>query len=151
VLIGDRRRPRSIRGLRAPPLGLAAGQPRPAAGRGRAQFAEYGVVAGELTNKAANPVLFHRLQDYSVRTSWKQELKARLTKDLRRHGSPDPRAHRGIHKEVLRGRVFVALHMHAGDGNVHTNIPVNSDNYEMLQTATRPSSASCTWRVAWMA
>jgi FAD/FMN-containing dehydrogenase len=36
---------------------------------------------------------------------------------------------------VLRGRVWVALHMHAGDGNVHTNIPVNSDNYEMLQTA----------------
>ena len=25
--------------------------------------------------------------------------------------------------------------MHAGDGNVHTNIPVNSDNYAMLQTA----------------
>ena len=40
-----------------------------------------------------------------------------------------------IHKTVLRGRVFVALHMHAGDGNVHTNIPVNSDNYAMLQTA----------------
>jgi Fe-S oxidoreductase len=36
---------------------------------------------------------------------------------------------------VLRGRVFVALHMHAGDGNVHTNIPVNSDHYAMLQTA----------------
>ena len=25
--------------------------------------------------------------------------------------------------------------MHAGDGNVHTNIPVNSDDYDMLQTA----------------
>ena len=25
--------------------------------------------------------------------------------------------------------------MHAGDGNVHTNIPVNSDNYSMLQEA----------------
>jgi FAD/FMN-containing dehydrogenase len=25
--------------------------------------------------------------------------------------------------------------MHAGDGNVHTNIPVNSDDYAMLQTA----------------
>ena len=36
---------------------------------------------------------------------------------------------------MVRGRVFVALHMHAGDGNVHTNIPVNSDDYEMLQTA----------------
>jgi len=27
--------------------------------------------------------------------------------------------------------------MHAGDGNVHTNIPVNSDNYAMLQTANK--------------
>ncbi len=31
--------------------------------------------------------------------------------------------------------MFVALHMHAGDGNVHTNIPVNSDDYAMLQEA----------------
>ncbi|MDO5687374.1 MAG: DUF3683 domain-containing protein [Neisseria sp.] len=42
-----------------------------------------------------------------------------------------------IHKAVVRSRVFVALHMHAGDGNVHTNIPVNSDDYDMLQTAHR--------------
>ena len=42
-----------------------------------------------------------------------------------------------IHSKTVRGRVFVALHMHAGDGNVHTNIPVNSDDYEMLQTAHR--------------
>jgi len=40
-----------------------------------------------------------------------------------------------IHGEVLRSRVFVALHMHAGDGNVHTNLPVNSDDYAMLQQA----------------
>jgi len=40
-----------------------------------------------------------------------------------------------VHRQVLRSRVFVALHMHAGDGNVHTNIPVNSDNYQMLQAA----------------
>ena len=40
-----------------------------------------------------------------------------------------------IHRHIIRGRVFVALHMHAGDGNVHTNIPVNSDDYDMLQTA----------------
>ncbi|WP_416192256.1 DUF3683 domain-containing protein [Neisseria sp. CCUG12390] len=40
-----------------------------------------------------------------------------------------------IHGKIVRGRVFVALHMHAGDGNVHTNIPVNSDDAEMLQTA----------------
>ena len=27
--------------------------------------------------------------------------------------------------------------MHAGDGNVHSNIPVNSDDYEMMQDANR--------------
>ena len=101
-------------------------------------FAEYGVVAGELSNRAANPKLFHRLQDYSVRTGWKTELKPRLDKifDGQLFG-PVREEIKKLHKQVLRGRVFVALHMHAGDGNVHTNIPVNSDNYEMLQTANK--------------
>jgi len=101
-------------------------------------FGEYGIHAGELSNRAANPRLFHRLQDYSVRTSWKTELRARLDKifDGALFG-PVREAIGKVHKQVLRGRVFVALHMHAGDGNVHTNIPVNSDNYEMLQTANR--------------
>lgn len=40
-----------------------------------------------------------------------------------------------IHKEVLSSRLFVALHMHAGDGNVHTNIPVNSNDYKMMHEA----------------
>jgi FAD/FMN-containing dehydrogenase len=79
---------------------------------------------------------FHELQDYRLRVSWKTELKAPLEvifdgNDFR----PVTAAIEGIHKEILRGRVFVALHMHAGDGNVHTNIPVNSDHYAMLQTA----------------
>src|SRR5574343_52415 len=101
-----------------------------------ARFAEFGVQAGELTNKAVHPKLFHRLQDYSVRTSWKQALHSRLSK-IFDGGVYRPIVERieAIHKEVLRGRVFVALHMHAADGNVHTNIPVNSDNYAMLQTA----------------
>ena len=42
-----------------------------------------------------------------------------------------------LHQQILQGRLFVALHMHAGDGNVHTNIPVNSDNYAMLHTANQ--------------
>ncbi|CAA6824617.1 MAG: FAD/FMN-containing dehydrogenases [uncultured Thiotrichaceae bacterium] len=40
-----------------------------------------------------------------------------------------------IHKDVLSSRLFVALHMHAGDGNVHTNIPVNSNDYMMMHEA----------------
>jgi len=79
---------------------------------------------------------FPRLQDYSLRVSWKTELKPQL--DAIFDGGvyrPVLEAITALHKEVLRGRVFVALHMHAGDGNVHTNIPVNSDHYAMLQTA----------------
>ena len=39
----------------------------------------------------------------------------------------------GVPKPVWRA--FELLHMHAGDGNVHTNLPVNSDDYDMLQDA----------------
>jgi len=100
------------------------------------RFAEYAVVAGPLTNQAAGPALFHRLQDYSIRVSWKAELRPQLEElfegNVYRHILERLLA---IHLEVKRGRVFVALHMHAGDGNVHTNLPVNSDNYAMLATA----------------
>ena len=42
-----------------------------------------------------------------------------------------------LHQEIRDARLFVALHMHAGDGNVHTNIPVHSHNYQMLHEADR--------------
>ncbi|MEO5368485.1 MAG: DUF3683 domain-containing protein [Magnetococcus sp. DMHC-1] len=42
-----------------------------------------------------------------------------------------------IHAGGRSSRLFVALHMHAGDGNVHTNIPVNSNDYAMLGEADR--------------
>jgi FAD/FMN-containing dehydrogenase/Fe-S oxidoreductase len=81
---------------------------------------------------------FPALQDYSLRVSWKTELKP-LLDDIFAGDAYGPTRERieAIHQKVLKGRVFVALHMHAGDGNVHTNIPVNSDNYAMLQTAYR--------------
>ena len=80
--------------------------------------------------------LFPQLQDHGLRASWKTQLRAPLQgiftgaafKPLLDECS-------AIHKRVLKGRVWAALHMHAGDGNVHTNLPVNSDDYEMLQTA----------------
>jgi FAD/FMN-containing dehydrogenase/Fe-S oxidoreductase len=82
--------------------------------------------------------VFDRLQDRSIRVSWKTEVRATLARIF--VGSafvPVLERCDAIHKRVLQGRVFVALHMHAGDGNVHTNIPVNSDNYAMLHTANR--------------
>ncbi|HYC35805.1 MAG TPA: DUF3683 domain-containing protein [Usitatibacter sp.] len=80
--------------------------------------------------------LFTRIQLHHLRISWKRELRDPLRQIFSgRDFEPVMKAVEAIHGEVLRGRVFVALHMHAGDGNVHTNIPVNSDNYEMLRAA----------------
>jgi FAD/FMN-containing dehydrogenase len=96
--------------------------------------------------------LFAQLQDHSLRASWKTQILKPLQRSL-----PAPPSSRSwtsaapSTSEVLRGRVWVALHMHAGDGNVHTNIPVNSDNYEMLQTAHEAVAASWRWRAAWAA
>ncbi len=86
----------------------------------------------------ASITVFTLLQTYQLRASWKRELR----EPLREIFSGRVFVHLlakldALHKEVLHGRVFVALHMHAGDGNVHTNIPVNSDDYAMLQEANQ--------------
>ena len=79
---------------------------------------------------------FDHLQDRSTRVSWKTEVRGPLAHIFLGASSAAVLAECDArHKHVLQGRVFVALHMHAGDGNVHTNIPVNSDNYAMLRTA----------------
>jgi FAD/FMN-containing dehydrogenase/Fe-S oxidoreductase len=81
---------------------------------------------------------FPALQSYQIRASWKKEIREPLheifsgrvfTHLLEKIDQ--------VHKAVLHSRVFVALHMHAGDGNVHTNLPVNSDDYAMLQEANQ--------------
>ncbi|MDD4912681.1 MAG: DUF3683 domain-containing protein [Sideroxydans sp.] len=76
------------------------------------------------------------VQRHFIRASWKREVREPLRQIF--SGS----TYQLIldrctetHQAVLKSRVFVALHMHAGDGNVHTNIPVNSDDYVMLQQA----------------
>ena len=89
--------------------------------------------AGWLQDVAA---LFPQLQDHTLRASWKTQLRAPL-QGIFAGAAFKPLLDEvtAIHQRVLKGRVWVALHMHAGDGNVHTNLPVNSDDYDMLQTA----------------
>ena len=82
------------------------------------------------------PELFPQLQDHTLRASWKTQIRTPLQAIFSGAAfTPILTESSAIHQRVLKGRVWVALHMHAGDGNVHTNIPVNSDDYEMLQTA----------------
>jgi FAD/FMN-containing dehydrogenase/Fe-S oxidoreductase len=90
--------------------------------------------AGQQTD--AGQRVIDLVQNGTVRVSWKQEVRAPLLELFDgRAFEPVCRELDAVHRRVLKSRVFVALHMHAGDGNVHTNIPVNSDDYLMLQEA----------------
>lgn len=67
-----------------------------------------------------------------------QELELRAVLFLKVLGERFPHLARKI-KEIegymLASRVMVATHMHAGDGNCHVNLPVNSNDPEMLRQA----------------
>ncbi|MES9929201.1 MAG: FAD/FMN-binding oxidoreductase [Candidatus Thiodiazotropha sp. 6PDIVS] len=83
-----------------------------------------------------------RLLDLLLRrdlvVSYRDEIASRLDEIFSgQEVKPLRIAMREIHTRQRDSRLFVALHMHAGDGNVHTNIPVHSDNYAMLQQADR--------------
>lgn len=93
-------------------------------------------VFAERLQQQPDATVFHIVQDRTIRISWKAEVRATLRKIFTGAAfKPILEQCEAIHKKVLRSRVFVALHMHAGDGNVHTNLPVNSDDYGMLQDA----------------
>ncbi len=90
----------------------------------------------DLVRSNGEASVFAQLQDHSLRASWKTQIRAPLQSIFAGSAlKPIVDECQKIHGQVLKGRVWIALHMHAGDGNVHTNIPVNSDNYDMLQTA----------------
>ena len=93
-------------------------------------------VAPQAVGRDDGETVFSRVQLHQMVVSWKKELLEPLRLIFAgRDFEPMMAAIEAVHARVLRSRVFVALHMHAGDGNVHTNIPVNSDDYEMLREA----------------
>jgi len=88
------------------------------------------------TDRQDAATVFDAIQRHLLRASWKQELREPLSQIFGGNTyQPILERCRDLHQQILKSRVFVALHMHAGDGNVHTNIPVNSDDYAMLQQA----------------
>lgn len=125
----------------APPRWGADAEAMPSAEQLQAKIADARALVAEVRGRWQDLLdrierVFPSLQEHSTTVSWKVELKGPL-EELFAGLAYAPILKRciDIHREVLRGRVFVALHMHAGDGNVHTNIPVNSDNYAMLSQA----------------
>src|SRR3569623_1707373 len=87
---------------------------------------------------APNDTLLSLLLRRALRVSYRREVEAVL-KDIFAGEAFECVRERivDIHTTIRSSRLFVALHMHAGDGNVHTNIPVNSNDYDMLQEAER--------------
>ena len=103
------------------------------------EFAD-GDVAPEVLARAARAgdTWFQLLQRRDARISFRRRVERPL-KDIFAGQELEALRRRldAIHAEVRSSRLFVATHMHAGDGNVHTNIPVNSNDYAMLQEADR--------------
>ena len=76
--------------------------------------------------------LLRRSEIFSYRQSVEKSLKERFSgvRYERLRNKIDD-----IHAQLRPQRLFVALHMHAGDGNIHSNIPVNSNDYTMMRQA----------------
>ena len=80
--------------------------------------------------------LFSLLQRRELRISYRRSVERPLKEIFAgRELKPIHERLDKIHSEHRKRRLFVATHMHAGDGNVHTNIPVYSDDYQMLHDA----------------
>ena len=72
------------------------------------------------------------------RSSYREEVLRFFEETFMGHDfEPMMKKLKALHFEIRNARLFVALHMHAGDGNIHTNIPVHSNNYQMIQLAER--------------
>jgi FAD/FMN-containing dehydrogenase/Fe-S oxidoreductase len=90
----------------------------------------------EITAPQPEITLFRLLQQRSLRISYRRSVEKPLKEIFAgRELETIRNTLDTIHKDKRSGRLFVATHMHAGDGNVHTNIPVHSNDYDMLQEA----------------
>ncbi len=89
-------------------------------------------------NALEQMTFFELLQKRILRVSYRDEVEKPIKKLFSGLNLSGVNEHLDqIHADIRPGRLFVATHMHAGDGNVHTNIPVHSNDYEMLQTADK--------------
>ena len=85
---------------------------------------------------ASDGSIFRLLQRREMRISYRRSVEQPL-KEIFAGKEFEPVRQRfdKIHALIRNSRLFVATHMHAGDGNVHTNIPVHSNDYYMLHEA----------------
>ncbi len=97
---------------------------------------EHNELLDTLDNIQPGDTLFRVLQRRDLRISYREDIEQTLKQIFNGRELADIRQKLDdIHREIRASRLFVATHMHAGDGNVHTNIPVHSNDYHMLNEA----------------
>jgi len=89
---------------------------------------------GKHLEAAVDETVFRLIQRGDIRISYRREVERPLMELLRGHEGLQ-RSVSELHSQALSSRIVIATHMHAGDGNVHTNIPVNSNDYAMMRQA----------------
>jgi FAD/FMN-containing dehydrogenase/Fe-S oxidoreductase len=88
--------------------------------------------------QTTDDTLFRLLQRRDLRISYRNDVERPLKSIFSGRDLEAVRTRLDeIHKSMRSSRLFVATHMHAGDGNVHTNIPVHSNDYHMLHEAEK--------------
>jgi FAD/FMN-containing dehydrogenase/Fe-S oxidoreductase len=85
--------------------------------------------------------VFHAIRDGEASVAFDADVLQRFR--LVFHGYDDilKKFEAAVAKERKR-KVIIATHMHAGDGNVHVNIPVLSNDYLMMREADESAAAS---------
>ncbi len=78
--------------------------------------------------------IFRQVQDGAVTISFDDDVTGYIPKILHGYTEMVNEINEVISAERKR-KVIIATHMHAGDGNVHVNIPVHSNDYAMMQEA----------------
>jgi len=84
--------------------------------------------------RSGNKTLFELLRDGKLSYSIEDNILSKFSKNF--HGYDDILNDiNEIVAEKKTKQLIIATHMHAGDGNVHVNIPVHSNDYNMMQEA----------------
>ncbi len=93
-----------------------------------------------------NREIFENLQNGKIKYSYIEDVTNYYKKVL--HGYDKIINEITQHENAERTRkIIIATHMHAGDGNVHVNIPVHSNDYLMMTEADEAASKAMTMAV----
>jgi len=97
-------------------------------------YAKWQGLLADLDRASDGGTVFRLLQQKKLTISLRDEVQTAIDDIL--NGNEWVELRKSLlkqHAKIRNRRIFVATHMHAGDGNVHTNIPVHSNDYKMLK------------------